>query len=252
MFIARSVARRQVLGFPVTQAYRQMPLLGKRARRLYETVYGAEEYEHFCDDNQHIHGVPRPDPSHDVDEDDEGEEIEDGGDESSIDKEDKANRIRAAQQPMFRHKPEHDVESIFWVLFFTLIQANPSQTTKEVDNVSRSFYNQTLRYFRQHQIRDHAVCDGREFVLLSSKDEIKSMLHPELGSLAGMLIAMICQIAPEYGHLSGVLDPLHLHEAMRRILLNQIAKMEGNPIPLQPGNPRPGPQVHDAQPSSSV
>ena len=54
-----------------------------------------------------------------------------------------------------------------------------------------------------------------------------------------MLTEMKYQILPEYGHLPG-LNPEHLHEAMRRILLAQIVKMrkEGKPIPLQPGKPR--------------
>ncbi len=64
------------------------------------------------------------------------------------------------------------------------------------------------------------------------------MMDPRLAPISFMLAEMAGQINPEYGYLSPPPAKDHLHEAMRRLLLEQIVEME-DPIELQPGVSRP-------------
>lgn len=174
-------------------------------------------------------------------EEDSGEEDSGKVDEGKKSGKDAANSTSAAKSPEFHHRPEHDVESIFWVLVYTLIQANPRRSKKRVDKTSRSAYWQALGQFQNHTIHDNAIGDNRDIILRAAPETLEAMLHPELRSLSGMLVEMIAHINPEYGYLPNTIDESHLHEAMRRILLEQIVRMKEKPIPLRPGEPRPGP-----------
>ena len=64
-------------------------------------------------------------------------------------------------------------------------------------------------------------------------DETGLALHPKLSSLSGMMTKLSYQVAPEYGRLETQPPQEHLHEAFRRILLEQILSMN-DPIPLTP------------------
>ncbi|KAJ3486976.1 hypothetical protein NLI96_g3843 [Meripilus lineatus] len=208
MFIARTACANRIRGDPRDQLklYEPMPRLEGEAKQLYIQTYGEEPYNDFCDkDGVTFHGVERPETS-------------------------------PRSPPIFRHMPEHDVESVFWVLFYALIQANPSPQV-EVPPKDTNIFHDAMDIFFRHQIHDGA--DPRVSILEKSKNDIERTLHPGLVSLGGMLTEMKYQILPEYGHLQG-LNPEHLHEAMRRILLTQIVEMQkaGNPIPLQAGKPR--------------
>ncbi len=67
-----------------------------------------------------------------------------------------------------------------------------------------------------------------------------------------MLRNMARQISPEYGYLDPPPVREHLHEAMRRSLLEEIVRMtlKGEEIPLEVGNLRPLRPKED--PSESV
>ncbi len=75
--------------------------------------------------------------------------------------------------------------------------------------------------------------DSRDPLMNSSLEEIEETLDPQLASLGGMLLDMADQITPEYGYLSPPPARDHLHEAMRRLLLEQIVRMDED-IELRP------------------
>ncbi len=74
---------------------------------------------------------------------------------------------------------------------------------------------------------------------------MESALDPKLAFLGQMLVRMAAQIRPEYGYLSPPPPKDHLHESMRRLLLEQILEMGDSDVDLQPGVSRPSPPGDD-------
>ncbi|KAJ3476873.1 hypothetical protein NLI96_g10860 [Meripilus lineatus] len=180
-----------------------MPTLSPQAKEVYTRSYGQETYNKYNDHNGTTHGGH--DSAH-------------------------------STPPAFVHRPDHDVESIFWVLLTLLLRAQPKEVDP-VDRVDLTFYKKVSQVLDSHIIGENAACDGREVVLFYTQARFKQALDPKLGCLAGMLSLMARQVMPEYAHLQPPPHPDHLHEAMRRILLEQILKMveSGEAIPLIPG-----------------
>lgn len=180
-----------------------MPTLPDEARKLYEDAYTKKTYEQYNDPPGMTHG---------------------------------RKKLKALHQDLgFCHLPEHDVESIYWVLFYTLLQAQPCKESPDFDLEA---YWQANDIFCNHVIDENRRRDSREELFDYEAPELIEMLDPALASLAQMLVDMSEQIRPEYGHLDPPPAREHLHEAMRRLLLKQIVAMGDEPIKLQPKVPR--------------
>lgn len=176
-----------------------MPELEGRARDIYIEFYTQETYDLYSDeDDDTVHGRNPPKRSH-----------------SSL---------------PFSHRPDHDVESIFWVLVFAVMTALPKGA---VDTPSQAFY-EGMKYLRGHTIEEGALGDSRDWFFFRDSNDWKRMLHSKLSPIAKMMEDLAMQVYPEYGLLYPPPRPEHLHEAFRRILLNQILSMEDD-IPLTPG-----------------
>lgn len=171
------------------------------AEKTYICAYGQKAYDDYNDSAGTVHGRPNISP-----------------------------RVK----PEFLHRPDHDVESIFWVLLTTLLHAQPKERTPDVDP---SHYMRACRVLDDHVIKENAIIDGRSGLLHFDPEDFEEALDPKLKSLAPMLHLMARQISPEYGYLQPPPARDHLHEAMRRLLLEQILKMqaENDPIHLIPG-----------------
>ena len=209
MYIARSVARGGVLGFNDTLQWPQMPLLSPSALDYYVDAYSIEEYSNQNDEPGVFHGGTPP-------------KVEVG---------------KSPNKPAFFHRPDHDVESFYWVLVATLLRARPKAEFKDHKNLTGywDFYGG----FLQHSIEEGKKNDTRSFILTCDAEQLEDALHPKLKGLVFMLRSMAAQIAPEYGYLEPEPAFDHLHEAMRRLLLEQIVKMENDPIDLEAGTSRP-------------
>lgn len=211
MFIARSIASKRPRTGKSAKAYKHMPTLSGKAKLLYEKAYGQETYKQYCDASDTFHGREKP---------------------KSV-----------LQAPDFFHRPDHDVESIFWVLFLTLIRAQPCITSTEID--LRPYWK-TDEIFRNHIIDDDDQSDTRDVLFDRDIGDIQAILDPQLAALSQMLVDMGEQIMPEYSYLYPPPARDHLHEAMRRLLLEQLAGMKDE-IALQPGVPRP-PRLPESPP----
>ncbi|KAJ3478142.1 hypothetical protein NLI96_g9971 [Meripilus lineatus] len=206
-FIARSVASGQVLSDNNARTYVPMPHLSPEAAQVYIRSYGQRTYDDYQDSGDTVHGrliPPRP--------------------------------ARGAARPTYFHRPDHDVESIFWALLSSLLHAQP----KEIDPHAKDnlrYYEEASDVLDRHIIAAGSIFDGRELLLSFSEEGLERALDPKLWSLTEMLYLMIGQIRPEYAFLDPPPAEDHLHEAMRRLLLEQIVKMQasGDPIPLIPG-----------------
>ncbi|CAE6438715.1 unnamed protein product [Rhizoctonia solani] len=145
----------------------------------------------------------------------------------------------------FTHQLFHDAESTFWVIAWTLARSTATEHREEPKpdpNFSR-FY---------HSMQNHFPVPGDEGSDLRTNfrrgsDYWKSILHPDLKSMTAMMTEMFSYIKPEWAHLPQ-LDPEHAHEALMRLLLAEIVRIDENKadIPLFVGArpiPRPPPDM---------
>lgn len=216
-YIARAVASGQLITkLRMAKVYHRMPELEAKAKELYLKNYGQDTYDAYIDVAANIyHGSKFQEPSN--------------------------------APPSFSHRPDHDVESLFWVLVFCVILALPLDADEEL---TQDFVD-AWTVMETHAIVSDKTVDPRTYFLTIEKAGWEQMVHPKLSSLAGMMIKLADQIAPEYGYLNPPPKRDHLHEAFRRILLEQILAMEDNPIPLTPNvfrHPPPSPDGQDPVP----
>lgn len=262
MYIARSVASGLLLE-PGCAPYPQMPLLSLRAQKYYFMAYAKKEYLDRNDKKDTCHGYVIPAESKDsnilgsgdvLDSDDilTSDNDADGNSAQAKNRGRDIGGLSDAAEPSFHHRPDHDVESFFWVLLATLLQAQPKYSE---DDTHLADYWDAYDMFSRHSIQDGRENDSRTELLSYRERQFKHALHPKLHNLAPMLSEMAKQVAPEYGYMDPPPALDHLHEAMRRLLLEQIVQMEHahNPIELLPGYMRPlkDPKEGDSQPASS-
>ena len=132
-----------------------------------------------------------------------------------------------------------------WNLFlgalaFSVLVAKPKRCAEEASNA----FICALKSLPEHPIEKGIFADPRDDVLAFAHDEWEQALHPNLSSLAGMME----QLAT-YGLLKPPLLQDHLHEAFRRVLLNQIPSMDDD-VPLTANVSRNSfPPLHRSFPS---
>lgn len=95
--------------------------------------------------------------------------------------------------------------------------------------------------FHNHTIVAENPDDERNLLLPLTGQGWKKRLHPKLSSIADMMARLGDQVQPEYALLDTPPEQDHLHEAFRRILLEQILSMEDDEIPLTPNISRKPP-----------
>ena len=264
MYIARSVASGIRLRRTYTH-YHQMPRLSGEAQKFYFAAYSEKEYFDRNDDNDKFHDREMPTNFDDDNVQERGDELDNGdlldgsrdgdsddslGSDDDSDEEELQERNDASDhddmstgddstpaQP-FHHRPDHDVESFFWVLLAILLRAKPNNSNRDP---RRKHFWDAYNMFLRHSIEEGKDTDSRSELLSYGVRAFAKALHPKLQDLAPMLAKMAEQIFPEYGFMDPPPALDHLHEAMRRLLLEQIVKMQkaNNPIPLTAGSLRP-------------
>ena len=134
-------------------------------------------------------------------------------------------------QERFVHRPRHDIESVFWTLLSSILRVFPKDTHPEANTPGE--LSAALKLLDTHVIHSHEP-DIRVSLLTWTETAFETAFHPKLASLAPMFAAMCAQVRPEYAYLSPSPRKDHLHEAMRRLLLQQIVDMGDDAIPLDP------------------
>ena len=207
-FAARSVSAASPLS---TTAFVPMPTLRGKTKRLYIQAYSQEAYDRYNDTDLTWHGVPR-------------ELREDSTD--------------------YSHEPRHDAESVFWSLVYVLMKAPALNGAGPEDSLS-DHARFTWRRLRGQGMPNLArlggkVVDSRDVLLAYTEEDWANALAPGLAPVAPLLAKLAAQIQPEYALLQECPRKEHLHEAMRRLLLDHILTMEHplvfpskvRPIPL--------------------
>lgn len=128
------------------------------------------------------------------------------------------------------HSAYHDAESVYWVLVVFLLCALPAGCKFEEDKHQYYFSSVFSTLHRQTVGEKY---DTRMSAMPESPPQAEEMLHEGLATLGAFLFQMTRIIRPEYAFLKPNVPPDHLHEAMQRLLLQQIFAMADDPIPLE-------------------
>ncbi|KAI0780118.1 hypothetical protein C8Q74DRAFT_1330518, partial [Fomes fomentarius] len=207
MYIARSVA----LGLVLDRKYDfygwPMPILDGAALDLYVKAHGQERYERYNDKDGTFHGGRPPTNSYNM------------------------------KCPAFRHRPEHDVESVFWTLFTALLRAQPKGIPLEqwapdaVDNVWNILCHHTIP-----ENGSATEAENRHGIFGWSLREWQSVFSPIMDDIAILMYRIAEQIACEYALWDGqdAMHVDHLHEAVQRLILQYLVDHRYRPIPLDP------------------
>ncbi|QRV77335.1 hypothetical protein RhiJN_05350 [Ceratobasidium sp. AG-Ba] len=134
--------------------------------------------------------------------------------------------------PTFVHQLFHDAESTFWVIAWTLARSAGENYQQE------STWNADCKKFVDTMREQYPASDNvdKRLALPSSESKWRSILHEDLQCLAPMLSRMFSYVRPEWAYRNE-LDPEHVHEAIMRLLLSEIVRLEENnaDIPLAVG-----------------
>ncbi|CAL1717162.1 unnamed protein product [Somion occarium] len=199
-YIARAVASGTVVNTKWSRTFSSMPSLEGRAKEIYQRVYGQEAYDIYEDSAGTFHG----------------------GRTSS----------RKATDVTFIHRPDHDVESIFWLLVAVFLLAKP---LGEPDYSTANLYD-AWGAMQRHTIAAPGHSDTREILLSQYNVESwQAALHPGLSSLAPLLDSLATQVQPEYAMMDPAPPEDHLHEVFRRLILEHIVRMGDTDIDLEIG-----------------
>ena len=221
-----------------------MPVLEGEARDLYVRVRGQKYYDSYNDthpeppEDVRPHGIPDKRflsvwrmMSHTMH----------GGFPPTM----RAGEPSPKEVPDFRHRPEHDVESVFWSFYAALSRVQP------MDGVREKFVPDTLHnawsLFAAHKIphtSDSRNQDSRILILDRNEDTWVADFRPfpEMHDLGRMLHKLALQVRPEYALWEwedGEPKPDHLHEACQRIILQYLVKHRDHDIALDPTSLRP-------------
>ncbi|KAL4250869.1 hypothetical protein ABKN59_008720 [Abortiporus biennis] len=220
-FAARAIA----LGCHATagteaRQFVRMPDLEGEAKALYIKTYDQETYDKYLDNVETYHGgSPIPKPT-----------------------------------VVFSHRPDHVVESVFWMLLVSIMRFKPLNASDEDPNLGNLRHN--WAYLEEHSFVPTVLSaskDPRSHLLGRDATNWKDILHPGLHECASLIAEMANQISPEYGLLDPPPKEDHLHEALQRILLQYIVNMHED-IELDPMNLRsidPPKQPNGVGPTSS-
>ncbi|KAI0079464.1 hypothetical protein K474DRAFT_621541 [Panus rudis PR-1116 ss-1] len=272
-YISRAVAAQRLIVDDTAKKYVSMPeLLNPAALALYKRAYGNDTYEKYCDPDAGdvFHGgqlpssgvsaLPRkrttaeeeekiiamlcdkitqkpastPVPRRSPHQDKEQEPKLPTGD------------TPTPSQPSapFYHRMDHDAESLFWILFHAFLRAQPQGEPEQQSPALSAAWEK----FAQHAIVDSKeVEDSRLGFLVWSEQMCQEHLHPKLAHVAPLLRKMMMQVRPEYGYLDPPPCQEHLHEAMRRLLLDAIVDIIAtqSDVQLDPERQRPVPRWDD-------
>ncbi|KZV94111.1 hypothetical protein EXIGLDRAFT_835198 [Exidia glandulosa HHB12029] len=121
-----------------------------------------------------------------------------------------------------RFNPRHDAESCFWVIVHFMCTALPLGSDPAADA--------HLQYGKElcHLLESHTLglfSDSRDSPLSISPAAWAYPLHESLAPFSTLLCSLAMVVRPIYEFCEPPLHPYHLHEAMQRILLQEICRL---------------------------
>ncbi|KAG9223541.1 hypothetical protein PLEOSDRAFT_165632 [Pleurotus ostreatus PC15] len=201
-FISRSVSFGNVLN---SSEFKSMPELEADIVEKYRLVYhdDSSDMRNFIDENNTTHG---------------------GHLSKQLQKAYRGNNLLRSAH--FEHQPRHDAESVYWCIVVFVLLAKPLNNDEDnniegLDDIWPS-------------IADHEVGtsnDKRSSLIHNAQWE--TWLHEDLSFIANLMDDLTEQVRPEWGLLAPAPKPLHLHEAMQRLILNNVYAWEIDQINVE-------------------
>ncbi|EJD48500.1 hypothetical protein AURDEDRAFT_183410 [Auricularia subglabra TFB-10046 SS5] len=126
----------------------------------------------------------------------------------------------------YGHHPRHDVESLFWILYWGLARACPlgSDAMDTIDGDMSRFVQAMLRFSTEQDDRDKYF----------SVAAIEKILHPRLARFAPLLASMVRYLSVPWHRYHGLkvtsdIELYHAHIAFMRLLLEEIRILYESP-----------------------
>ncbi|KAJ8703530.1 hypothetical protein PTI98_002147 [Pleurotus ostreatus] len=201
-FIARSVAAGQIRNVPSEMT--PMPGLQSEIEATYKNVHhgDASKLRTFSDINGTTHGGHL-----------------------SLERKKGYKTNPSLQVADFEHQPFHDAESVYWCIVVFVLLAKP--LNNDVD-VNPERLTNTWSCIAEHEV---GAMDKRSTII--NENEWAKWLHKDLLFITALMDDLTCQIQPEWALLYPTPDPLHLHEAMQRLILQHVYDWERNNINVE-------------------
>ena len=149
-------------------------------------------------------------------------------------------RSRHQDLPTFFHRPEHDVESIYWSMVCVLLRVRPTNFPKSqyAEGVLADAWNA----LDSHQIHDDADrYDARQVILDYTLTKWEMLFPAEMEDVAELMWNISGQVSPEYGLWTwpkGQYREDHLHEALQRLIFEYLYTHRDRNIALDPSSLR--------------
>ncbi|KAJ8703526.1 hypothetical protein PTI98_002143 [Pleurotus ostreatus] len=126
----------------------------------------------------------------------------------------------------FEHQPFHDAESVYWCIAAFVLLAKP--LNNDIDEGQRQL-SQIWDFMAEHEVGN--AVDTRS-ALISGNDWAE-WLHKDLSFISKLMTDLTRQIRPEWALLDPAPEPLHLHEAMQRLILQYVHDWEKNHLNVE-------------------
>ena len=218
MYIARGVCLGVVSTDEVYRVAPRMPELSDEARALYAGVYGEARYERYNDRDGTRHGARPPDMD---------EEYE--------------------TAPQFFHRPEHDVESVYWSMVSALLRVHPKGVDKEAEAAENMISTWTLLLGHKIPKKGFVDSDSRQAIVTKTQEPWRGLFLDKMKDVGTLLWKISRHVVAEYALWGDGLQPDHLHEAVQRLILQYLIDHK-DPIELEPDYLRP---IRDASTQDS-
>ncbi len=120
---------------------------------------------------------------------------------------------------MFKHQPFHDAESVYWCIAAFVLLAKPLNNDEDKNQKA---FNKMWRCLAEHEVAE----ENDKRCSLIQDFGWERWLHQDLSFIAELMADLSFQVKPEWTLLTPAPDPLHLHEAMQRLILQYVHHWE--------------------------
>ncbi|KAM5545914.1 hypothetical protein V8D89_000040 [Ganoderma adspersum] len=138
------------------------------------------------------------------------------------------------------HRPEHDVESIFWIMLYVLLLVKPKDG--EAAKYASPAFGQIWGPLSSCSISGPALGeeDSRNVIFERRISTWMDAFDGSMRDVGNMLCRIARQIKTEWALWEGsATAPDHLHEAVQRIILQYLVDHREDDVVLLPGQTRP-------------
>lgn len=140
---------------------------------------------------------------------------------------DQTPRLDSEPAVDLKHQLFHDAESMFWVIVWSL--ARSTRPGSQPEQEWRPGFNKFIEAMNNHRTGSE-LADGRVNLYRRDWEEV---LHEDLACMLPMILQMHQYVRLEWA-FSPNLNPEHVHEALMRLLLKEIVRINetGEDVPL--------------------